>query len=225
MAAETTLRTLKPHHEDARKPEAGTAAQSVGRQDAQNTEATSLRGSGTRGRNRSSVSGETRRMEGSSYTEAPVQSSRRQSNQASACLTAASVERDRNWRTEGATHDVNRPVDDDKIAIRQILKSYSDSELHMVTVFYRQRLEVMDDLVEDLTLMLEKLLRGRQFAHVRDLVNRNQRQEASRYLLDLVTAARSRVQRGMWEALVNIEDNKPQLKAILREIQEKGRKL
>uniref|UniRef100_A0A4W3HTD1 NACHT, LRR and PYD domains-containing protein 3-like n=1 Tax=Callorhinchus milii TaxID=7868 RepID=A0A4W3HTD1_CALMI len=164
-------------------------------------------------------------MEGSSYTEAAVESSRRQSNQASACLTAASVERDRNWPTEGATHDVNRPNGDDKTAIRQILKSYSDSELHMVTVFYRQRLVVMDDLVEDLTLVMEKLLRGREFAHNRELENRNQRQEASRYLLDLVTGARRRVQRGMWEALVKMEDNKPQLKTILREIQEKGNRL
>ncbi|XP_042201932.1 NACHT, LRR and PYD domains-containing protein 3-like [Callorhinchus milii] len=164
-------------------------------------------------------------MGGSSSKAAPVQSSRGQSSQASACLNAASVERDRNRSTEDATRYVNRQKDDDKIAIRQILKSYSDSELHMVTVFYRQRLEVMDDLVEDLTLMLEKLLRGRQFAHIRNLANRKQRQEASRYLLDLVTGARSRVQRGMWDALLKIEENTPQLKAILREIQENGNRL
>eukprot|EP00062_Callorhinchus_milii_P026316 gi/632988283/ref/XP_007883024.1/ PREDICTED: NACHT, LRR and PYD domains-containing protein 3-like [Callorhinchus milii] len=83
----------------------------------------------------------------------------------------------------------------------------------------------MDDLLEDLTSVLEKLLKLRDFVHIRQLVNKNQRQEASRYLLDLVTGAPSQLQREMWEAFVKMEDNKPQLKGIVREIQEKGNRL
>eukprot|EP00062_Callorhinchus_milii_P025704 gi/632986969/ref/XP_007910536.1/ PREDICTED: uncharacterized protein LOC103191347 [Callorhinchus milii] len=164
-------------------------------------------------------------MEGSSSTAAPVQSSARQSNKSSACSTRRAVQQERNGPPDGATGDGNRPKDDQKTAIRRILKSYSDSELYMITCFYRQRLEVIDDLVEDLTAVLGKLLKGREFMDIRQLVKSKQRQKASRILLDLVTRAPIQVQREMWEVFVEMQDNKPQLKGILREIQEKGTRL
>ncbi|XP_042201825.1 NACHT, LRR and PYD domains-containing protein 12-like [Callorhinchus milii] len=115
---------------------------------------------------------------------------------------------------------------DHKPTIKQILESYSDSEVHMLTWTFRQRLEqMMDDLVEDLTSMLEKLLKLKEFAEIRQLLNRKEKHEAAKYLLDLLTGAPRQVQRGMWEAFMKMEDNKPQLKGILKEIQDKGESL
>ncbi|XP_042202415.1 NACHT, LRR and PYD domains-containing protein 12-like [Callorhinchus milii] len=112
--------------------------------------------------------------------------------------------------------------------IRETLERYTDSQLNTVTLFYRQRIEeAMEEFVEAVALVLlkDRLLSTREYKRVGHLAKRKRRKEASKYLLGVVTSVIGRAQRTLWETLVKMQENKPKVQKILKEIQEKGTSL
>ncbi|XP_072405201.1 NACHT, LRR and PYD domains-containing protein 3-like isoform X1 [Chiloscyllium punctatum] len=115
--------------------------------------------------------------------------------------------------------------DGDGKGISQLLNSYSDRELNLITRFYCERLEdAILDLVESiaLTLTATDSLSNGNYAYIRNLSEHQQRKEAAKHLLSTVTKTNGCRERIFWETLVKMQESKPKLKLILKEIQSRG---
>ncbi|XP_020370463.2 NACHT, LRR and PYD domains-containing protein 3-like [Rhincodon typus] len=109
--------------------------------------------------------------------------------------------------------------------IRQLLNSYSDKELNLITLFYHERLEdAILHLVESiaLTLMATGSLSNGNYMFICKLSENQGRKEAAQYLLGTVTKTSGSTERIFWETLVKMQESKPKLKLILKEIQNRG---
>ncbi|XP_038657025.1 NACHT, LRR and PYD domains-containing protein 3-like [Scyliorhinus canicula] len=114
---------------------------------------------------------------------------------------------------------------DDSDEIRKLLNSYSDTELGVMTQFYRQRLEeAILELVESIALALIATgsLSNDEYGFISKLSKQQRRKEAARYLLDIVAQKNGQTNREFLETLVKMQGTKPKLKRILKEIKKKG---
>ncbi|XP_043540953.1 NACHT, LRR and PYD domains-containing protein 10-like isoform X2 [Chiloscyllium plagiosum] len=115
--------------------------------------------------------------------------------------------------------------DDDGKGISQLLNSYSDREFNLITQFYCERLEdAILDLVESIALTLTATgsLSNGNYAYICNLSEHQQRKEATKHLLNTVTKTNGCRERIFWETLVKMQESKPKLKLILKEIQSRG---
>ncbi|XP_051865156.1 NACHT, LRR and PYD domains-containing protein 3-like [Pristis pectinata] len=115
-------------------------------------------------------------------------------------------------------------ADGDREKLKDFLKSLNDKNLRRITEFYRQRLEdatatFADSIAEALQNKL--IIDAGELERVRDMMRKEREAEASKYLFNRVMDKGSKAGRAFWEILVDIQDDKPKLKGILKEIQEK----
>ncbi|GCB76948.1 hypothetical protein scyTo_0017523, partial [Scyliorhinus torazame] len=101
----------------------------------------------------------------------------------------------------------------------------NDYQLFQLTKFYRDSLEqAIEEGVEGLALMLtdEGHFSGQEYHKVTELVEKGNRTESSKLLLNLVMEKDSRARRVMWESFVKVRCRLPKLDKILEEIEEFG---
>ncbi|XP_078087482.1 NACHT, LRR and PYD domains-containing protein 12-like [Mustelus asterias] len=106
-----------------------------------------------------------------------------------------------------------------------MLDSYSDTDLEIITQFYRQRLEeAIFELVESiaLALMATSSLSNEEYGLISKMSKQQRKMEATQHLLDTVAKKNGQTNRVLWETLVKMQGTKPKLKRILKEIEKKG---
>ncbi|XP_078058250.1 uncharacterized protein LOC144483438 [Mustelus asterias] len=114
---------------------------------------------------------------------------------------------------------------DPNSTIPQFLTKCDDYQLFKLTKFYRDRLEqAMEGGVDgvSLTLTYERIFTGQEHGKVTELVDKGNRADSSKLLLNLVMEKGSRARRVMWESFVRMRHGVPKLDKILKEIQELG---
>ncbi|XP_078059742.1 NACHT, LRR and PYD domains-containing protein 3-like isoform X1 [Mustelus asterias] len=114
---------------------------------------------------------------------------------------------------------------DPNSTIPQFLTNCDDYQLFQLTKFYRDRLvQAMEGGVDgvSLTLTYERIFTGQEHGKVTDLVDKGNRADSSKLLLNLVMEKGSRARRVMWESFVRMRHGVPKLDKILKEIQELG---
>ncbi|XP_078057469.1 NACHT, LRR and PYD domains-containing protein 3-like, partial [Mustelus asterias] len=114
---------------------------------------------------------------------------------------------------------------DPNSAITQFLTKCDDYQLFQLTKFYRDRLEQAIEGGVDwfsLSLTYERIFTGQEHRKVTELVDKGNRADSSKLLLNLVMGKGSRARRLMWESFVKMRHGVPKLNKILKEIQELG---
>ncbi|XP_078062063.1 NACHT, LRR and PYD domains-containing protein 3-like [Mustelus asterias] len=114
---------------------------------------------------------------------------------------------------------------DPNSAITQFLTKCDDYQLFQLTKFYRDRLEqAIEGGVDGVSLSLtyERIFTGQEHRKVTELVDKGNRVDSSKLLLNLVMEKGSRARRVMWESFVKMRHGVPKLDKILKEIQERG---
>ncbi|XP_078056406.1 uncharacterized protein LOC144480686 [Mustelus asterias] len=114
---------------------------------------------------------------------------------------------------------------DPNSTIPQFLTNCDDYQLFQLTKFYRDRLvQAMEGGVDgvSLTLTYERIFTGQEHGKVTELVDKGNRADSSKLLLNLVMEKGSRARRVMWESFVRMRHGVPKLDKILKEIQELG---
>ncbi|XP_067882390.1 NACHT, LRR and PYD domains-containing protein 3-like isoform X2 [Heterodontus francisci] len=114
---------------------------------------------------------------------------------------------------------------DPNSTITDFLTKCDDYQLFKLMKFYRDRLEqAIEEGVEGLSLILkeEDHFTGQEHQKVTELVEKGNRADSSKLLLNLVMEKDSRVRRLMWESFVKMCHRLPKLYKILKEIQELG---
>ncbi|XP_038656808.1 NACHT, LRR and PYD domains-containing protein 3-like isoform X2 [Scyliorhinus canicula] len=109
--------------------------------------------------------------------------------------------------------------------ITEFLTKCNDYHLFQLTQFYRDNLEqAIEEGVEELALMLtdEDYFSGQEYHKVTELVEKGNRTESSKLLLNLVMEKDSRARRVMWESFVKVRCRLPKLDKILEEMEEFG---
>ncbi|XP_067916241.1 NACHT, LRR and PYD domains-containing protein 3-like isoform X2 [Heterodontus francisci] len=112
---------------------------------------------------------------------------------------------------------------DPNSTITDFLTKCDDYQLFKLMKFYRDRLEqAIEEGVEGLSLVLkeEDHFTGQEHQKVTELVEKGNRADSSKLLLNLVMEKGSRVRRLMWESFVKMCHRLPKLEKILKEIQE-----
>ncbi|XP_078061523.1 NACHT, LRR and PYD domains-containing protein 3-like [Mustelus asterias] len=107
----------------------------------------------------------------------------------------------------------------------QFLTKCDDYQLFQLTKFYRDRLEqAMEGGVDGVSLSLtyERIFTGQDHRKVTELVDKGNRADSSKLLLNLVMGTGSRARRVMWESFVRMRHGVPKLNKILKETQELG---
>ncbi|XP_067834146.1 NACHT, LRR and PYD domains-containing protein 3-like [Heptranchias perlo] len=114
---------------------------------------------------------------------------------------------------------------DPNTAISEFLTKCDDYQLFQLTKFYRDRLEqAIEGGVDGVSSLLtyERHFSGQEHRKVVDLVEKGNRADSSKLLLNLVMEKGSRARRVMWESFVKMYHVVPKLDKILKEIQELG---
>uniref|UniRef100_UPI00398F58C8 NACHT, LRR and PYD domains-containing protein 3-like n=1 Tax=Pristiophorus japonicus TaxID=55135 RepID=UPI00398F58C8 len=114
--------------------------------------------------------------------------------------------------------DPNSPV-------TEFLTNYDEYQLFQLTKLYRHRLEqAMEEGVDGVSSLLtyEWHFTGQEHRKVTELVEKGNRADSSKLLLNLVMEKGSRARRVMWESFVKMRLGVPKLNKILKEIQELG---
>ncbi|XP_067833099.1 NACHT, LRR and PYD domains-containing protein 3-like isoform X2 [Heptranchias perlo] len=114
---------------------------------------------------------------------------------------------------------------DPNSAITEFLTKCDDYRLFHLTKFYWDRLEqAVEEGVEGVSSLLtyERHFSGQEHRRVTDLMERGNRAESSKLLLNLVMEKGSRARRVMWKSFVKMHHAVPKLDKILNEIQERG---
>ncbi|XP_067836958.1 uncharacterized protein [Heptranchias perlo] len=94
-----------------------------------------------------------------------------------------------------------------------------------LTKFYRDRLEqAIEEVVDGVSSLLtdERNFSGQEHRKVTDLVDKGNRADSSKLVLNLVMEKGSRARRVMWESFVKMHHAVPKLDKILKEMQELG---
>ncbi|XP_067864908.1 NACHT, LRR and PYD domains-containing protein 3-like [Heterodontus francisci] len=129
-------------------------------------------------------------------------------------------------RGEDPTSSKRMRMDTDpNSTITDFLIKCDDYQLFKLMKFYRDRLEqAIEEGVEGLSLILtgEDHFTGQEYQKVTELVEKGNRADSSKLLLNLVMEKDSWAQRLMWESFVKMCDRLPKLEKILKEIQELG---
>ncbi|XP_067836894.1 NACHT, LRR and PYD domains-containing protein 3-like [Heptranchias perlo] len=114
---------------------------------------------------------------------------------------------------------------DPNTAITEFLTKCDDYQLFQLTKFYRDRLEqAIEGGVDGVSSLLtyERHFSGQEHRKVTELVEKGNRVDSSKLLLNLVMEKGSRARRVMWESFVKMHHVVPKLDKILKEIQELG---
>ncbi|XP_078060940.1 NACHT, LRR and PYD domains-containing protein 3-like [Mustelus asterias] len=130
-----------------------------------------------------------------------------------------------NRREYTAASSKMRMDTDPNSTIPQLLTKSDDYQLFKLTKFYRDRLEqAMEGGVDGVSLSLtyERIFTGQEHRKVTELVDKGNRADSSKLLLNLVMEKGSRARRVMWESFVRMRHGVPKLDKILKEIQELG---
>ncbi|XP_067916048.1 NACHT, LRR and PYD domains-containing protein 3-like [Heterodontus francisci] len=112
---------------------------------------------------------------------------------------------------------------DPNSTITDFLTKCDDYQLFKLMKFYRDRLEqAIEEGVEGLSLILkeEDHFTGQEHQKITELVEKGNRADSSKLLLNLVMEKDSRVQRLMWKSFVKMCHRLPKLYKMLKEIQE-----
>ncbi|XP_078059027.1 NACHT, LRR and PYD domains-containing protein 3-like [Mustelus asterias] len=129
-------------------------------------------------------------------------------------------------RGECSTSSKRMRMDTDpNSTIPQFLTNCDDYQLFQLTKFYRDRLkQAMEGGVDgvSLTLTYERIFTGQEHGKVTELVDKGNRADSSKLLLNLVMEKGSRARRVMWESFVRMRHGVPKLDKILKESQELG---
>ncbi|XP_078059407.1 NACHT, LRR and PYD domains-containing protein 3-like [Mustelus asterias] len=129
-------------------------------------------------------------------------------------------------RGECSTSSKRMGMDTDpNSTIPQFLTNCDDYQLFQLTKFYRDRLvQAMEGGVDgvSLTLTYERIFTGQEHGKVTELVDKGNRADSSKLLLNLVMEKGSRARRVMWESFVRMRHGVPKLDKILKETQELG---
>ncbi|XP_067836534.1 NACHT, LRR and PYD domains-containing protein 12-like [Heptranchias perlo] len=114
---------------------------------------------------------------------------------------------------------------DPNTAITEFLTKCDHYQLFQLTKFYRDRLEqAIEEGVDGVSSLLtyERHFSGQEHRKVVDLVEKGNRADSSKLLLNLVMEKGSRARRVMWESFVKMHHAVPKLDKILKEMQEIG---
>ncbi|XP_067833238.1 NACHT, LRR and PYD domains-containing protein 3-like isoform X1 [Heptranchias perlo] len=129
-------------------------------------------------------------------------------------------------RGEGPTSSKRMRIDTDpNTAITEFLTKCDDYLLFQLTKFYRDRLEqAIEGGVDGVSSLLtyETHFSGQEHRKVVDLVEKGNRADSSKLVLNLVMEKGSRARRVMWESFVKMHHAVPKLDKILKEMQELG---
>ncbi|XP_067835976.1 NACHT, LRR and PYD domains-containing protein 3-like isoform X1 [Heptranchias perlo] len=129
-------------------------------------------------------------------------------------------------RGEKPTSSTRMRMDTDRnTAITEFLTNCDDYQLFQLTKFYRDRLEqAIEEVVDGVSSLLtyEWHFSGQEHRKVVDLVEKGNRTDSSKLLLNLVMEKGSRARRVMWESFVKMHHAVPKLDKILKEMQELG---
>ncbi|XP_067835987.1 NACHT, LRR and PYD domains-containing protein 12-like [Heptranchias perlo] len=129
-------------------------------------------------------------------------------------------------RGKNPTSSTRMRIDTDpNTAITEFLTNCDDYQLFQLTKFYRDRLEqAIEEGVDGVSSLLtyERHFSGQEHRKVVDLVEKGNRADSSKLLLNLVMEKGSRARRVMWESFVKMHHVVPKLDKILQEIQELG---
>ncbi|XP_067835603.1 NACHT, LRR and PYD domains-containing protein 3-like [Heptranchias perlo] len=118
-----------------------------------------------------------------------------------------------------------RMYTDPNTAITEFLTKCDDYHLFQLTKFYRDRLEqAIEEVVDGVSSLLtyEWNFSGQEHRKVVDLVEKGNRADSSKLLLNLVMEKGSRARRVNWESFVKMHHAVPKLDKILKEMQELG---
>ncbi|XP_038656820.1 NACHT, LRR and PYD domains-containing protein 3-like isoform X2 [Scyliorhinus canicula] len=100
-----------------------------------------------------------------------------------------------------------------------------DYQLFQLTKFYRDRLEqAIEEGVDGVNSLLtyEWIFSGQEHRKITELVEKGNRTDSSKLLINLVMEKGTKARRVMWESFVKIRHGVPKLDKILQEIQELG---
>ncbi|XP_067835586.1 NACHT, LRR and PYD domains-containing protein 3-like [Heptranchias perlo] len=129
-------------------------------------------------------------------------------------------------RGEDPTSSTRMRMDTDpNAAITEFLTKCDDYQLFQLTKFYRDRLEqAIEEVVDGVSSLLtyERHFSGLEHRKVVDLVEKGNRADSSKLVLNLVMEKGSRARRVMWESFVKMHHAVPKLDKILKEMQELG---
>ncbi|XP_072354283.1 NACHT, LRR and PYD domains-containing protein 3-like [Scyliorhinus torazame] len=114
----------------------------------------------------------------------------------------------------------------DSISIITEFSTNSDGcHLIQLTKLYWERLEqAIEEVVNGVSLLLtyETIFSGQEHGKILDLMEKGNRVDSSKLLLNLVMEKGSRARRVMWESFEKMRHGVPKLDKILKEIQERG---
>ncbi|XP_067836903.1 NACHT, LRR and PYD domains-containing protein 12-like [Heptranchias perlo] len=129
-------------------------------------------------------------------------------------------------RGEDPTSSKRMRMDTDpNTAIIEFLTKCDDYQLFQMTKFDRDRLEqAIEEGVDGVSSLLtyERHFSGQEHRKVVDLVEKGNRADSSKLVLNLVMEKGSRARRMMWESFVKMHHAVPKLDKILKEMQELG---
>ncbi|XP_067837250.1 NACHT, LRR and PYD domains-containing protein 3-like isoform X1 [Heptranchias perlo] len=129
-------------------------------------------------------------------------------------------------RGEDPTSSKRMRMDTDpNTAITEFLTNCGDYQLFQLTKFYRDRLEqAVEGGVDGVSSLLtfDKHFDGLEHRKIVDLVEKGNRADSSKLLINLVMEKGSRARRVMWESFVKMHHAVPKLDKILKEMQELG---
>ncbi|XP_078087630.1 NACHT, LRR and PYD domains-containing protein 3-like [Mustelus asterias] len=114
---------------------------------------------------------------------------------------------------------------DPNSSVTEFLTKCDDYQLFQLTKFYRDRLEqTIEAGVDGLSSLLtyESHFNGQEHRKVTELVEKGNRADSSKLLLNLVMEKGSRARRVMWESFVKVRHGVPKLEKLLKEMQEFG---
>ncbi|XP_078087447.1 NACHT, LRR and PYD domains-containing protein 3-like isoform X2 [Mustelus asterias] len=114
---------------------------------------------------------------------------------------------------------------DPNTTVTEFVTKCDDYQLFQLTKFYQDRLEeAIEEGVEGFALVLteEDHFSGQEYQKVTELVEKGNRADSSKLLLNLVLEKGSQARRMMWESFVKMHQRFRKLDIILEEIQELG---
>ncbi|XP_038656754.1 NACHT, LRR and PYD domains-containing protein 3-like [Scyliorhinus canicula] len=109
--------------------------------------------------------------------------------------------------------------------ITEFLAKCEDYWLFQLTKFYRDRLEqAIEEGVDGVSRLLtyERIFSGQEHRKITEIMEKGNRADSSKLLLNLVMEKGSQARRVMWESFVKLRHEVPKLDKILNEIQELG---
>ncbi|XP_060709434.1 NACHT, LRR and PYD domains-containing protein 3-like [Hemiscyllium ocellatum] len=114
---------------------------------------------------------------------------------------------------------------DPNSTVTGFLTKYRNAQLLQLMKFYGDRLEqAIEEGVDGVSSFLtrEKILSGKEHSEITELVEKGNRADSSKLLLNLVTGKGPQAQRKMWGAFVKMRHGLPKLDKILKEIEKRG---